>query len=238
MAASLARYVGPLGQRGFWSFRTIHALTGALLTVLGAGSGVFINENIKHQISDLDSRIEDANQRYQDINQALFQFRFAQTNAITFGVLSANDSLKPEFRQSMVDLMFVTRQMPTEIMLADIHAADQKGFAAARQAYLDLVDKAKKATSQADWDAVNAYEFDQESQLFDIQQKLIAGIDQLKEEKRRLEGQLDFAIVGGFSLQQIGFVVVLLAGLLHQHRTPEPLPLYEMHGHQGPEERP
>ena len=216
--SSAVRFLGAFAQRDFWSFRVVHALTGAALTVAAAGGSLFATEQIKGDLAGLDQLIALDNQRYASIDQALFQFRFAQTNAITFGVLSANDSLKPEFRKSMVDLMFVTRRMPTEIMLSDIYNTDAKGFAADRQAYLDLIEKAKTATSQADWDAVNAFEFERESKLFEIQQQLVKQIDNLETARRQKQDQLGFTITLGFALQQIGFIIVLLAGLVHQHR--------------------
>ena len=79
------------------------------------------------------------------------------------------------------------------------------------------------------------YEYQQEVKLDGIQQQLVTTVDALKDQKRGMEGSLDLAIVAGFALQQVGFVIVLLAGLLHQHRTPEPLPLNEVPGH-GPGE--
>jgi hypothetical protein len=216
---------GAVATRDFWSFRAVHAIAGGLLTIFGAGEALFVNESIKGEVSAIDGRIDAANQRYTAIDQALFQFRFAQTNAITFGVLSANDSLKPEFRQSMVQLMFVTRRMPTEIMLQHIHVGDDKGFASERQAYLDMIEAAKTATNQADWDAVNKFEFDHESKLFDIQQGILKELDTLDANRREAQKRLDFAIVLGFALQQTGFVVVLLAGLIYQHRRPAEEPL-------------
>ena len=223
---SLMLGFGSVATRDFWSFRAIHAVAGGLLTIFGAGEALFVNESIKGEVSVIDGRIDAANQRYTAIDQALFQFRFAQTNAITFGVLSANDSLKPEFRQSMVQLMFVTRRMPTEIMLQHLHFGDDKGFAAERQAYLDMIEAATTATNQADWDAVNKFEFDREARLFEIQQAIVKEIDRLEANKRAAQQRLDFAIVLGFVLQQTGFVIVLLAGLIYQHRRPaeEPLP--------------
>ena len=216
--SSAAGFFGALATRKFWSFRVIHALSGAALTIAAAGGGIFVTEQLKEQISGLDQAMALANQRYTAIDQALFQFRFAQTNAITFGVLSQNDSLKPEFRKSMVDLMFVTRRMPTEIMMSDIYGADAKAFAADRQAYLDLIEKAKAPTSQADWDAVNNFEFEREAKLFSVQQQLLDDMDVLQSERRAMHDRLSFAITAGFALQQIGFIVVLLAGLVYQSR--------------------
>ena len=45
--------------------------------------------------------------------------------------------------------------------------------------------------------------------------------------RRQKQDQLGFAITLGFALQQIGFVIVLLAGLVHQHRTRDGEPLAE-----------
>jgi hypothetical protein len=36
-------------------------------------------------------------------------------------------------------------------------------------------------------------------------------------ERQRLASSLDTATTSGFILQQLGFVVILLAGLIHQH---------------------
>lgn len=215
----LGRGLGVIARREFWNFRTMHAFAGAALTVAGAGEALFVNEQIKKEVAAIDGDIAAANRRQSAIDQALFQFRFAQINGITLGVLSANDSVRPEFRSSLVELMFVSRRMPTEIMLQQIYANDAAGFAADRQAYIDLIEAAKDATNQADWEAVNAFEFERESRLFDIQQGIRKEIGDREGAKREKQSDLDFAIRLGFALQQIGFVIVLLAGLVHQHRA-------------------
>jgi hypothetical protein len=209
---------GVLARREFWNPHAYNALAGAVLTVLGAGEAVFVNEGIKRDIAGIDQQIAATGERLAAIDRALFQFRFAQTNAITFGVLSANDALKPEFRKNMVDLMFVTRRLPTEVMLQQIYGLDDAGFQKDRQAYEGLIEAAKAATSQADWNAVNDFEFARESQLFAIEQTALASRDSLAAERRKRESRLTFAITLGFALQQIGFVVVLLSGLLARYR--------------------
>lgn len=218
MLSRMGRSLRAVGRRDFWSFRTVHALAGAALTVFGASQALFVNEQIKKEVAGIDGRIAEAGERLAAIDRALFQFRMAQTNAIVMGVLSANDSLRPEFRKNMVELMFVTRRLPTLMMLQQIHPADLAAFNAERDAYAALIDKARAATDQADWDAVGAFEFEQESALFEIEQQILEERDGLVAERRAAASRLDFAIVLGFALQQVGFVVVLLAGLLYQHR--------------------
>lgn len=225
MLSMMGRSLRAVGRREFWSFRTVHALAGAVLTVFGASEALFVNEAIKKEVAGIDSRIAEAGERLAAIDRALFQFRIAQTNALVMGVLSANDSLKPAFRTSMVELMFVTRRLPTEMMLQQIHPDDLAAFGAARETYLGLIDKARAAIDQADWDAVNAFEFEQEAKLFAIEQEVLAERTRLEADRRAAAARLDFAVVLGFALQQIGFVVVLLAGLLYRHgRQPEPEP--------------
>jgi hypothetical protein len=218
MPFSFARGLGVVGHRDFWSFRTVHALVGALITVFGASEALFVNDRIRHEIGGLDDQIAQKSERLAAIDRALFQFRFAQTNALVLGVLSANDSLRPEFRINVVQLMFVTRRLPTEMMLAQIYDTDKPAFDRERKTYLDLIEAAKLAKNQADWDAVNSFEFAQESRLFEIEQAELEARDALQADKRVAQRRLDFAILLGFALQQIGFVVVLLAGLLYQHR--------------------
>jgi hypothetical protein len=216
--ASVTRSLSALGSRQFWTFRTIHTIAGGLLTILGAGEAVFVNEDIRLEITRLDQQIATASERLATIDRALFQFRFAQTNALTLGILSANDSLKPEFRQSMVSLMFVTRTLPTEMMLQQIDLNDPAAFQKDRSDYLALVEAAKTATNQADWDNVGAFEFKREAALFEIEQQVLKTRDELVARRSDTQGHLSFAVTLGFVLQQLGFVAVLLAGLLYQHR--------------------
>jgi hypothetical protein len=218
MLSTMGRGIRALGRREFWSFRTLHALAGAALTVFGASEALFVNESIKKEVAGLDGQIAAAGERLAAIDRALFQFRIAQTNAIVMGVLSANDSLRPEFRKNMVELMFVTRRLPTLMMLQQVFPDDLAAFNAKREAYAGLIEKAKAAEDQADWNAVDAFEFEQESRLFEIEQQILEERDRLVAAKRDAAARLDFAIVLGFALQQVGFVVVLLAGLLYQHR--------------------
>jgi len=218
LLASVTHSLSALGSRQFWTFRAIHTLAGGLLTILGAGEAVFINEDIRLEITRLDQQIAAASERLATIDRALFQFRFAQTNALTLGVLSANDSLKPEFRQSMVSLMFVTRTLPTEMMLQQIDLNDPAAFQKDRSDYLALVEAAKTATNQADWDSVSAFEFKREAALFEIEQQVLKTRDELVARRSDAQSHLSFAVTLGFVLQQLGFVAVLMAGLLYQHR--------------------
>jgi len=80
-----------------------------------------------------------------------------------------------------------------------------------------VIEAAKAATDQADWNAVVAFELDREARLFDMEQQVAVARDGLVEARRAANARLEFAVVLGFALQQIGFVIVLLAGLLHQH---------------------
>jgi hypothetical protein len=214
----MERFLGALGRRDFWRFRTVQALTGAALTVSGAAEALFVNERIGREMEAIEGAIAAASQRQGAIDQALFQLRFSQINGITLGVLSVGDSVRPELRQSLLDLQFVVRQMPTEIMLQQLHAGDAAAFAADRQTYLDLIAAAKADSAVADWDAVNAFEFDREGRLFDLQQATIGYIGDLETARRNKQAEMDFAVRLGFALQQIGFVVVLLSGLIHQHQ--------------------
>ncbi len=188
---------------------------------------LWINQVIKGEVASIENRIAFVNDRYHAIDQALFQFRFAQTNALTFGVMSASETIRPEFRKSMIDLMFITRKLPGETMLQEINFNNAAAFQAERKAYLDLIEQAQKAESQADWDAVSAFEFAHEEQLFNIQQAMLTQLSSLEAEKRTRSASLETAVFGGFAIQQLGFVLVLLAGLLYQHRQGAALPPVE-----------
>ena len=93
---ALTRGVRTLARREFWSFKVIHALIGGLLTVTGACGGIFITEQIKKQISGVDSQMSEVTQRIDSIERALSQFQVLQAQGVLLGALSAGDGMRED----------------------------------------------------------------------------------------------------------------------------------------------
>jgi hypothetical protein len=216
---SLTSGVRTLGHRDFWTFKVVHALIGALLTLVGAAGGIFVTERIKTTMIRLDNQIAETTRRVEAIERALFQFQLIQTNGLMLSALSANEGLRGEFRSSFIALSFVMRQSPTARVMQELHYNNAAAFMRARDEYQELIEAAKPGNDKTAWDAVLQFEIEQESRLSTVQQQLYNLRFALQSRRRLLEDWLSTSIIGGFVLQQLGFFVVLLAGLVHQHTS-------------------
>jgi hypothetical protein len=207
-----------LGQRSFWSFRVVHALLGSLLTVGGACAALFIGDSLRKHIAEVDNQIATATSRIDSISNTLLQFRIVQSNGVILGALSTSDGVRSEFRDSFTQLMFVLRRGPTLSLLGELYLHDLAAFRRER----DELDRLATAAVAADrtrqsWEDVLSFEMTRERQLMELQDSFRARRFQLQAEKRRLESSLDAATIAGFIVQQLGFVVILLAGLIYQY---------------------
>jgi hypothetical protein len=207
-----------LGNRDFWSFKVVHALFGGLLTLSGAAGALFVGGELQKRIVEVDNRIATATSRIASIGSTLLQFRVVQSNGVLLGALSSGDAVRPEYRESFIQLMFVLRRGPALSILGELYLEDPVAFGRER----DELDRrvaaatAPERTKQS-WDAVLEFEMTRERQLMDLQDSFRARSLELQGEKRELSAALDRSTFIGFVVQQLGFVVVLLAGLLYQH---------------------
>lgn len=214
--AALTRGVRALARRDFWTFKVVHAVLGGALTIAGACGGIFVTEQIRKQISGVDGGIAEASRRIDSIERALYQFQLLQTQGVLLGALSAGDSMREDFRRSFMQLGFLVRKGPTARMIQELNASDLAAFRRAREEHERLVEAALPANDKTAWDTLLKFEMDHETKLRDLQDKFLDTRYTLAARRRSLEGWLESATTWGFVLQQLGFVVVLLAGLVHQ----------------------
>jgi hypothetical protein len=213
----LTRGVRTLARREFWTFKVIHAVLGGLLTLTGACGGILITEQIRKQISDIDGTIADASRRVDSIERALYQFQLLQTQGVLLGALSTGGGLREEFRTSFLQLGFLIRKGPTARMIQELNSTNLAEFRRLRTEHEKLVEAALPANDKAAWEALLKFEMDQESKLRELQDRFLNTRYALSERRRTLDRWLESATTWGFILQQLGFVIVLLAGLVHQH---------------------
>ena len=214
--AALTRRVRALARRDFWTFKVVHAVLGGALTVIGACGGIFVTEQIRKQISGVDGSIAEASRRIDSIERALYQFQLLQTQGVLLGALSAGDSMREDFRRSFMQLGFLVRKGPTARMIQELNAGDLAAFRRAREEHERLVEAALPANDKTAWDTLLKFEMDHETKLRDLQDKFLDTRYTLAARRRSLDAWLESATTWGFVLQQLGFVVVLLAGLVHQ----------------------
>ena len=219
--SALTRGVRTLARREFWSFKVIHAVIGGLLTVTGACGGIFITEQIKKQISGVDSQMSEVTQRIDSIERALSQFQVLQAQGVLLGALSSGEGMREALRRHFLQLGFLVRKGPTARMIQELNSSDLAGFRREREAHEKMVEAALPADNKAAWDNLLAYEMGTESKLRELHGRFLDSRYALNERKRTLDRQLETATVWGFIVQQLGFVIVLLAGLVHQHGNGE-----------------
>lgn len=222
VGTALTRGVRTVARRDFWTFKVIHAVLGGLLTISGACGGIFITEQIRKSISDLDSEIAENTQRVDSIERALSQFQLLHTQGVLLGALSGGESLREEFRRSFIQLGFWVRKTPTERMILELNPKNLAAFHREREEHEKLFAAAIAADDKAAADALLKFEMEHEGKLRDLHYRLLGGRYALTARRRQLDSWLNTATVWGFILQQLGFVVVLMAGLVHQHDGPAP----------------
>jgi hypothetical protein len=207
-----------LSQRSFWSFQVVHALLGGVLTVGGAIGALTIGDGLQRSITDVEGRIAEIDERLESIRSTLVQFRVVQSNGIILGALASGDGLRDEYREPFVQLMFVLRRSPAMSLIQEIYPADLANFNKDR----DELDRLQAAAIAPDrtresWDDFLTFEMTREQRVMEIQSELIQEKYDLQSRRHGLLVALDRATFTGFVVQQIGFVVILLAGLIHQH---------------------
>lgn len=221
VGSALMRGARTLARREFWTFKVIHAVLGGVLTITGACGGIFITEQIKKQIAGVDSQISDATQRIDSIERALAQFQVLQAQGVLLGALSSGEGMREDLRRHFLQLGFLVRKGPTARMIQELNSSDLAGFRREREAHEKMVEAALPADNKAAWDNLLAYEMGTESKLRELHGRFLDSRYALNERKRSLDRQLETATVWGFIVQQLGFVIVLLAGLVHQHGNGE-----------------
>jgi hypothetical protein len=222
VGSALTRGARTLARRDFWTFKVVHAVIGGLLTVTGACGGIFVTEQIRKQIAEVDSAIAETAQRVDSIERALYQFQLLQTQGVLLGALSTGGGLREEFRTSFLQLGFLIRKGPTARMIQELNGTNLAEFRRLRAEHEKLVEAALPANDKAAWDALLRFEMDHESKLRELQDRFLNARYGLTERRRTLDRWLDTATTWGFILQQLGFVVVLMAGLVHQHGAEPP----------------
>lgn len=218
IARSLIEGLKLVGKRDFWSFKVVHTLLGSLLTVAGAAGALFVGDGLQKQIADMENRIAAAQSRVETIGNTLLQFRVVQSNGVLLGALSSSDAVRPDYRESFIQLMFVLRRGPALAIVGELHSQDLDAFHRERDELDRLMGlaTAPERTKQT-WDDVLTFEMTREGQLMELQDSLRTLILTLQAEQRRLAARRDASTLFGFVVQQLGFVVVLLAGLVYQH---------------------
>jgi hypothetical protein len=205
-------------QRSFWSFQVVHTLLGGALTVGGAVGALTIGDGLQRSITGVDGRIAEIQERLESINSTLVQFRVVQSNGVILGALASGDGLRDEYREPFVKLMFTLRRTPAMSLIREIYPADLANFNKER----DELDRLQTAAMAEDrtlksWDDFLAFEMTREMQVMDLQSRLLQEKYDLQSRRQGLQVSLDTATTAGFVVQQIGFVVILLAGLIYQH---------------------
>lgn len=217
VGSALMHSARTLARRDFWTFKVVHAVIGGMLTVTGACGGILVTEQIKKQIAGVDSEIGDAAQRIDSIERALYQFQLLQAQGVLLGALSSGDGMREDLRRHFLGLGFLLRKGPTARMIQELNATDLAGFRRQREAHEKMVEAAIPADDKAAWDNLLTFEMQTESKLRDLHGTFLDRRFALSAQRRALDVRLETATVWGFILQQVGFVIVLLAGLVHQH---------------------
>ena len=207
-----------LGQRSFWSFQVIHALLGGALTVGGAIGAIAVGDGLQRSIVDVDARIAEIDERLQSIGNTLVQFRVVQSNGLLLSALASGDAIREDLREPFTRLTFVLRRTPALSLVQELYPADLANFNK-DQAELDSLHTRAVAPGRTAQDANDFLNFEmtREKEVMELQSRLLQEKFDLRSRRSVLQVSFDRATSVGLIIQQVGFVIILLAGLVHQH---------------------
>ena len=134
--------------------------------------------------------------------------------------------MRADSAPSFLQLGFLVRKGPTARMIQELNATDLADFRREREAHEKMVEAALPADDKAAWDsAAGLRDADTRASCAICTDSFLDARFALTERRRTLDRWLETATAWGFILQQLGFVIVLLAGLVHQHGAePKPRP--------------
>jgi hypothetical protein len=218
MAKALRRvgeWIGALAKREFWTARTINAVLGATLTI-GAGlASVGVGDGLRKQIADIDEDIRSTNSHIDMIERAMFEFQLFESTGTLIQVLSLNQSIPDQARSAFRELMYIDRRHAYLVILSEIYPQVERWRA--RKEEYDMVTEGARAGDREQADKVILMERDDTIAARRLQGEMIDKRYTLVERKDHVQQRLNFFTMLGFTVQQVGFVLVLFAGLVSQH---------------------
>ena len=213
----LGASIGTLAKREFWTARTINAVLGAALTIGAGVASVGIGDQLRKQISDIEDSIRDANSHAETIERAMFEFQLFESTGTLIQVLSLNQSIPDNARSSFRQLMYIDRRHAYLVLLSELYPQVEKWRA--RKDQYDKVTEGARNGDREQADQVILMERDDTIAARGLQGKLVDRRFELAAQKDALQHRLNFLTMIGFTVQQIGFVLVLFSGLVAQHLT-------------------
>lgn len=208
-------WVGTLATREFWTARTINAVLGAALTI-GAGlASVGVGDGLRKQIADIEEDIRSTNGHIDTIERAMFEFQLFESTGTLIQVLSLNQSIPEQARSAFRQLMYIDRRHAYLVILSELYPEVERWRA--RKEEYDKVSEGAREGDREQADKVILMERDDTIAARRLQGELIDKRYGLVEKKDHVQQRLNFFTMLGFTVQQVGFVLVLFAGLVSQH---------------------
>ncbi|MEJ1936884.1 hypothetical protein WDZ92_42365 [Nostoc sp. NIES-2111] len=210
-------WIGALATREFWTARTINAVLGATLTI-GAGlASVGVGDGLRKQIADIEEEVRSINGHIDTIERAMFEFQLFESTGTLIQVLSLNQSIPDQARSAFRELMYIDRRHAYLVILSELYPQVERWRA--RKEEYDKVTEGARAGDREQADKVVLMERDDTIAARRLQGELIDRRFTLVERKDHVQQRLNFFTMLGFTVQQVGFVLVLFAGLVSQHLT-------------------
>ena len=161
VGSALTRGVRTLARREFWTFKVIHAVLGGLLTVTGACGGIFVTEQIKKQIADVDGTIADATHASIRSSARSISSSCCRRKACCSARSRPAAACARTSAARFLQLGFLIRKGPTARMIQELNSTDLAEFRREREEHEKLVEAALPADDKAAWDELLKFEMDQ-----------------------------------------------------------------------------
>jgi hypothetical protein len=201
-----------LDTRSFWNARTINAFLGAGLTVTAGVTSLLVNDRLRNEARELDREVAMLDARLARIDRFAFEQQLFETTGILIRGLGAGGAIPEPLRENFLYFRFDDRRYAFRSILGEI-SPTAEAFKRALEDYDALAARARAGQREATL-KLTEVESMGVIRMRELQQTLISERFEKARERRQREDRLEQVTIIGFVLQQIGFVIVLTAGLL------------------------
>jgi hypothetical protein len=202
-------------SRQFWTWTTIQSVVGAFVSMAAVVFSLTIDDRLVGEIDELDGIIAFADKTNGEITRATFQYDLFNTTGTMIRFSVFNPGIPPELRENIQQLGLLNKRRAMRDVLSILHR-DADAYLAVSKDYDAVFEPAmtggvKERQTLLDW------EFARLADVLKHQGDIINGGAEARSAKASLERKRGQYALASTLVQQLGLVIVLLAGLAAEH---------------------
>ena len=202
-------------SREFWTWTTIQSVVGATVSIVAVIFSLTLDARLVAEIDELDSVISFTDKTNGEITRATFQYDLFNTTGTMIRFSVFNPGIPADLRENIQQLGLLNKRRAMRDVLSILHP-QVDAFLAAVKDY-DVVFEPAMTGGVKEKQALLDWEFARLADVLQHQRDVITGGAEARKAKDALERRREQYSLASTLIQQLGLVIVLLAGLAAEH---------------------